>query len=79
MKGNSATGTRDMLKDVGVEFRLKTTLRPKLYNRRRVYVSAHVYEARNKQLLCKLCRKKTQNFDRRSKKWKTFNVTVRKC
>jgi len=51
IKGNSAIGTRDMLKEVGVEVRLKSTLRTKMYDRRRMYVSAHVYEARNKLLL----------------------------
>jgi hypothetical protein len=72
-------GTRGMPKEVGVGVRLKTTLRPKFYDRRRVNVSAHVCEARSKLLLCKLYRKKTQNFDHSSKKWKTFNVTVTKC
>ena len=43
LKGNSAIGTRDMVKEVGVGVRLKSTLRPKMYDRRRVYVSAHVY------------------------------------
>jgi len=79
LKGNSAMETRDMLKEVGVGVRLKSTFRPKLYDRRKVYVSAHVCEARSKLLLCKFCRKKTQNFDRSSKKWKTFIVTVTKC
>jgi hypothetical protein len=51
LKGNSAMATSDMLKEVGVGVRLKSTLRPKLYDRRRVYVSAHVYEARSKLLL----------------------------
>ena len=79
LKGNSAMGNRDILKDVGVVVRLKSTFRPKLCDRRRVYVSAHIYEARSKLLLCKRCRKKTQNFDSSSKKWKTFIVTVKKC
>ena len=42
-------------------------------------MSAHVYEARSKLLLFILCRKKKQNFDRSSKKWKTLDVTVTKC
>jgi len=58
LKGNSAMGTRGMPKEVGVWVRPKTTLSPKLYDKRRVYVSAHVCEARSKLLLCKLYRKK---------------------
>jgi hypothetical protein len=79
LKGNSGMGNRDILKEVGAGVRLISTFRPKHYDRRRVYVAAHVYEARSKLLLCKLCRKKTQNFDRSSKKWETFNVTETYC
>jgi hypothetical protein len=79
VKRKFISGNQRHAKCFGVEVRNKTTLRPKLYERRRVCMSAHVYEARSKLLLFILCRKKKQNFDRSSKKWKTLDVTVTKC